>query len=157
MCCRFLSGVVIAEHFVSRWKCTVDESVSEAAAVGSNGMVGEKLAVFFTSLAHQIAVNTDLCAGVKLTHETHCRQRCSLRARGRGRRHRRHRRRTHTKTDDSYETVPVGSSSGGSVSVDDAADERWADVVLTCERHLHYCAGVVGGSDVVDVVVGELA
>ncbi|MCS4255889.1 histone H3/H4 [Rhodococcus erythropolis] len=38
-------------------------------AAGPSSTAGEKLTAIFTSLAHQIAENTNLCAGMKLTLE----------------------------------------------------------------------------------------
>ncbi|EQM30141.1 TetR/AcrR family transcriptional regulator [Rhodococcus erythropolis] len=66
---HFPSKEAIAEHLISDWKRTVNESISKALATGSSTTVGEKLTAIFTSLAHQIAENTNLRAGMKLTLE----------------------------------------------------------------------------------------
>ena len=66
---HFPSKEAIAEHLISDWKRTVNESISKALAAGSSGTTGEKLTAIFTSLAHQVAENTHLRAGMKLTLE----------------------------------------------------------------------------------------
>ena len=66
---RFSSKEAIAEHLISDWKHTLAETISEAVAVGPSSTAGEKLAAIFTSLAHRIAENTNLRAGMKLTLE----------------------------------------------------------------------------------------
>ena len=66
---HFPSKEAIAEHLISDWKRTVNESISKAIATDSSATAGEKLAAIFTSLAHQVAENTHLRAGMKLTLE----------------------------------------------------------------------------------------
>ena len=66
---HFPSKEAIAEHLISDWKRTVNESINEALTAGSSSTAGEKLTAIFTSLAHQIAENTNLRAGMKLTLE----------------------------------------------------------------------------------------
>ncbi|UKO89761.1 TetR/AcrR family transcriptional regulator [Rhodococcus erythropolis] len=66
---HFPSKEAIAEHLISDWKRTVNESISEATATGPSTTAVEKLAAIFTSLAHQITENTNLRAGMKLTLE----------------------------------------------------------------------------------------
>lgn len=59
----------IAQHVISDWNRTLDETVSEALAAGPRTSLGEKLAAIFTSLARQIAEDTNVRAGMKLTLE----------------------------------------------------------------------------------------
>ncbi|MDJ0105550.1 TetR/AcrR family transcriptional regulator [Rhodococcus erythropolis] len=66
---HFPSKEAIAEHLISDWKRTVNESISEALAAGPSSTAGEKLTAIFRSLAHQITENTNLRAGMKLTLE----------------------------------------------------------------------------------------
>ncbi|MBT2263512.1 TetR/AcrR family transcriptional regulator [Rhodococcus erythropolis] len=66
---HFPSRGAIAEHLISDWKRTLDESISEATATGPSTTAGEKLTAIFTSLAHRVAENTNLRAGMKLTLE----------------------------------------------------------------------------------------
>ncbi|RAL30927.1 TetR/AcrR family transcriptional regulator [Rhodococcus sp. AQ5-07] len=66
---HFPSKEAIAEHLISDWNRTVNESISKALAASPSGTAGEKLTAIFTSLAHQITENTNLRAGMKLTLE----------------------------------------------------------------------------------------
>lgn len=66
---HFPSKEAIAGHLISDWKRTVKESISEELAAGASTTVSQKLAAIFMSLAHQIAENTNLRAGMKLTLE----------------------------------------------------------------------------------------
>ncbi|UPU46718.1 MULTISPECIES: TetR/AcrR family transcriptional regulator [Rhodococcus] len=63
------SKEAIAQHVISDWNRTLDETVSEALAAGPRTSLGEKLAAIFTSLARQIAEDTNVRAGMKLTLE----------------------------------------------------------------------------------------
>ncbi|WOI90368.1 TetR/AcrR family transcriptional regulator [Rhodococcus qingshengii] len=65
---HFPSKEAIAGSLIADWNRTVNESISEAIATGPSTSE-EKLAAIFTSLAHQIAENTNLRAGMKLTLE----------------------------------------------------------------------------------------
>ncbi|MFC1472876.1 TetR family transcriptional regulator [Rhodococcus qingshengii] len=66
---HFPSKEAIAEHLISDWNHTLDETISEAPAVGSGSTAGEKLTAIFTSLAQHIGEDTNLRAGMKLTLE----------------------------------------------------------------------------------------
>ena len=66
---HFPSKEAIAGSLIADWNRTVNESISEAIATGPSTTAAEKLAAIFTSLAHQIAENTNLRAGMKLTLE----------------------------------------------------------------------------------------
>ncbi|MBH5141845.1 TetR/AcrR family transcriptional regulator [Rhodococcus erythropolis] len=66
---HFPSKEAIAEHLISDWNRTLDDTVSEALASGSSSTAGEKLTAIFTSLARQIAEDTNVRAGMKLTLE----------------------------------------------------------------------------------------
>ncbi|TSD39664.1 TetR/AcrR family transcriptional regulator [Rhodococcus sp. KBS0724] len=66
---HFPSKEAIAGSLIADWNRTVNESISEATATGPSTTAGEKLTAIFTSLAHQIAENTNLRAGMKLTLE----------------------------------------------------------------------------------------
>jgi len=66
---HFPSKEAIAEHLISDWKRTVNESISKAIATGPSTTAQEKLTAIFTSLAHQVTENTNLRAGMKLTLE----------------------------------------------------------------------------------------
>ncbi|BBE49073.1 MULTISPECIES: TetR/AcrR family transcriptional regulator [Rhodococcus] len=66
---HFPSKEAIAEHLISDWNRTLDETISEALTSGSSSTAGEKLTAIFTSLARQIAANTNVRAGMKLTLE----------------------------------------------------------------------------------------
>ena len=66
---HFPSKEAIAEHLISDWNRTLDETISEALTSGSSSTAGEKLAAIFTSLARQIAEDTNVRAGMKLTLE----------------------------------------------------------------------------------------
>ncbi|MCW2093149.1 UNVERIFIED_ORG: AcrR family transcriptional regulator [Rhodococcus erythropolis] len=66
---HFPSKEAIAEHLISDWNHTLDETISEAPAAGSSSTAGEKLAAIFISLAQHIGEDTNLRAGMKLTLE----------------------------------------------------------------------------------------
>ncbi|PCK24064.1 TetR/AcrR family transcriptional regulator [Rhodococcus qingshengii] len=66
---HFPSKEAIAQHLISDWNRTLDDTVSEALASGSSSTAGEKLAAIFTSLARRIAEDTNVRAGMKLTLE----------------------------------------------------------------------------------------
>ncbi|MDV8015689.1 TetR/AcrR family transcriptional regulator, partial [Rhodococcus sp. IEGM 1241] len=66
---HFPSKEAIAEHLISDWNRTLDETISEALTSGSSSTAGEKLTAIFTSLARQIAEDTNVRAGMKLTLE----------------------------------------------------------------------------------------
>lgn len=66
---HFPSKEAIAEHLISDWNHTLDETISEALAASPSSTAAEKLTAIFTSLAHQVAENTNLRAGMKLTLE----------------------------------------------------------------------------------------
>ncbi|MFF1946163.1 TetR family transcriptional regulator [Rhodococcus qingshengii] len=66
---HFPSKEAIAEHLISDWKRTVNESISEALAAGSSSTAGDKLAAIFMSLAQRIGEDINLRAGMKLTLE----------------------------------------------------------------------------------------
>ncbi|MBO8150656.1 MULTISPECIES: TetR/AcrR family transcriptional regulator [Rhodococcus erythropolis group] len=66
---HFPSKEAIAEHLISDWNRTLDDTVSEALASGSSSTAGEKLTAIFTSLSRQIAEDTNVRAGMKLTLE----------------------------------------------------------------------------------------
>ena len=66
---HFPSKEAIAEHLISDWNRTLDETISEALTSGSSSTAGEKLAAIFTSLARRIAEDTNVRAGMKLTLE----------------------------------------------------------------------------------------
>lgn len=66
---HFPSKEAIAEHLISDWNRTLDETISEALASGSSSTAGEKLTAIFTSLACQIVEDTNVRAGMKLTLE----------------------------------------------------------------------------------------
>ncbi|MFI8664085.1 TetR family transcriptional regulator [Rhodococcus qingshengii] len=66
---HFPSKEAIAQHLISDWNRTLDETISEALTSGSSSTAGEKLAAIFISLARQVTENTNLRAGMKLTLE----------------------------------------------------------------------------------------
>ncbi|MCD2135956.1 TetR/AcrR family transcriptional regulator [Rhodococcus qingshengii] len=66
---HFPSKEAIAEHLISDWKRTVNESISEATTTGPSTTAGEKLTAIFISLAQRIGEDTNLRAGMKLTLE----------------------------------------------------------------------------------------
>ncbi len=66
---HFPSKEAMAEHLISDWNHTLDETISEALAAGSSSTAGEKLAAIFISLAQHIGEDTNLRAGMKLTLE----------------------------------------------------------------------------------------
>ncbi|MFM9262213.1 TetR family transcriptional regulator [Rhodococcus sp. 5A-K4] len=66
---HFPSKEAIAEHLISDWNLTLDDTISEALATGSSSTAGEKLTAIFTSLAQHIGEDTNLRAGMKLTPE----------------------------------------------------------------------------------------
>ncbi|MDN3460542.1 TetR/AcrR family transcriptional regulator [Rhodococcus sp. APC 3903] len=66
---HFPSKEAMAEHLISDWNHTLDETISEALAAGSSSTAGEKLAAIFISLAQRIGEDTNLRAGMKLALE----------------------------------------------------------------------------------------
>lgn len=66
---HFPSKEAIAEHLISDWNHTLDDTIRGAVATDPSSTVGEKLTAIFTSLAHQIAEDINLRAGMKLTLE----------------------------------------------------------------------------------------
>ncbi|MDJ0491049.1 TetR/AcrR family transcriptional regulator [Rhodococcus qingshengii] len=66
---HFPSKEAIAEHLISDWNRTLDETISEALTSGSSSTAGEKLAAIFISFARHIGEDTNLRAGMKLTLE----------------------------------------------------------------------------------------
>ncbi|OXM23271.1 TetR family transcriptional regulator [Rhodococcus erythropolis] len=66
---HFPSKEAIAEHLISGWNHTLDETISEALAAGASSTVSQKLAAIFMSLAQRIGEDTNLRAGMKLTLE----------------------------------------------------------------------------------------
>jgi len=66
---HFPSKEAIAEHLISDWNHTLAETISEALAAGASSTAGEKLTAIFTSLSRQIAEDTNVRAGMKLTLE----------------------------------------------------------------------------------------
>lgn len=66
---HFLSKEAIAEHLISDWNHTLDETISEALAASPSSTAGEKLTAIFISLAQHIGEDTNLRAGMKLTLE----------------------------------------------------------------------------------------
>lgn len=63
---HFPSKEGIGTQLISDWKAAVDRAVTDATA-GSSGTAEETLTAIFTSLARQIAEDTNLRAGMKLT------------------------------------------------------------------------------------------
>jgi len=55
---HFPSKEAIAEHLISDWNRTLDETISEALTSGSSSTAGEKLAAIFISLAQRIGEDT---------------------------------------------------------------------------------------------------
>lgn len=66
---HFPSKEAIAEHLISDWNHTLNETISEAPAAGSSSTAEEKLTAIFISLAQHIGEGTNLRAGMKLTLE----------------------------------------------------------------------------------------
>ncbi|RQO45870.1 TetR family transcriptional regulator [Rhodococcus sp. KBW08] len=66
---HFPSKEAIGNQLISEWNRAVAATISEALAAGSSSTAAEKLTAIFTSLAHQVAENTNLRAGMKLTLE----------------------------------------------------------------------------------------
>ena len=66
---HFPSKEAIAEHLISNWNRTLADTVREALVADADSTIGEKLTAIFTSLAHQIAEDTNLRAEMKLTME----------------------------------------------------------------------------------------
>ncbi len=66
---HFPSKEAIAEHLISDWNHTLDETISEALAAGASSTVSQKLTAIFMSLAQRIGEDTNLRAGMKLTLE----------------------------------------------------------------------------------------
>lgn len=66
---HFPSKEAIAEHLISDWNHTLDDTINEVLAASPSSTAGEKLTAIFTSLAHQLSDNTQLRAGMKLTLE----------------------------------------------------------------------------------------
>ena len=66
---HFPSKDAIAEHLISDWNHTLDDTIRAALAAGPSSTAGEKLTAIFISLARQVTENTNLRAGMKLTCE----------------------------------------------------------------------------------------
>lgn len=66
---HFSSKEAIAQHLISDWNHTLAETISDVLATSPSSTAGEKLTAIFTSLAHRVAENTNLRAGMKLTLE----------------------------------------------------------------------------------------
>ncbi|MFI5436726.1 TetR family transcriptional regulator [Rhodococcus baikonurensis] len=66
---HFPSKEAIAQHLISDWIRTLDETIRDVLAAGSSSTAGEKLAAIFTSLAREIAEDINVRAGMKLTLE----------------------------------------------------------------------------------------
>nr|WP_308252510.1 TetR/AcrR family transcriptional regulator [Rhodococcus qingshengii] len=66
---HFPSKEAIAEHLISYWNHTLNETISDAVAAGSSSTAGEKLTAIFASLARHIGEDTNRRAGMKLTLE----------------------------------------------------------------------------------------
>ena len=66
---HFPSKEAIAQQLSESWNEAVAESISDAAAHLDGGTAVDRLTAIFTSLAHKIADDTTLRAGMKLTLE----------------------------------------------------------------------------------------
>ncbi|WCT06262.1 TetR/AcrR family transcriptional regulator [Rhodococcus qingshengii] len=66
---HFPSKDAIAEHLISDWNHTLDDTIREAVDTDPGTTGGEKLTAIFISLARQVTENTNLRAGMKLTCE----------------------------------------------------------------------------------------
>lgn len=66
---HFPSKEAIAQQLVADWNLAIDESTHDASEHAAGGAAFDRLTAIFSSLAHKIADDTNLRAGMKLTLE----------------------------------------------------------------------------------------
>ncbi|WP_261949409.1 TetR/AcrR family transcriptional regulator [Rhodococcus sp. T9N] len=66
---HFPSKEAIAQQLIADWNLAVDESIRDASERTAGGTTFDRLTAIFTSLAHKIADDTNLRAGMKLILE----------------------------------------------------------------------------------------